>query len=159
GIALLVVGALAWVMPFNSGLLEFSQAEVQFLFPAPVSRRALLVHRMLRSQIGLLFGGAIMAVAVPSAAGYGRLRTGVAMWLLLSIGKVYFTGVSLTRARVAAASGRERLLASLPLAAILIAVVLVARSLVGVLLAGPIGNAEDLFVRIGTATSSGAAGL
>src|SRR5262244_1192852 len=27
GIALLVVGALAWVMPFNSGLLEFSQAE------------------------------------------------------------------------------------------------------------------------------------
>src|SRR4029077_106525 len=92
GVALLAVAAVAWILPFDSGLLDFSAAEVQFLFPAPVSRRALLIHRMLRSQIGLLFGGAVMAIAVPSVSGYGRLRAGIAMWLLLSIGKVYFTG-------------------------------------------------------------------
>ena len=36
----------------------------QFLFPAPVSRRSLLVHRMLRSQIGMLFGSIILGLMV-----------------------------------------------------------------------------------------------
>src|SRR5262249_29887454 len=79
GVALLAVSAAAWVLPFESGLLDFSPAEVQFLFPAPLTRRALLVHRMLRSQLGLLFGGVVMAIAVPSASGLGRLRAGIAM--------------------------------------------------------------------------------
>ena len=62
--ALLVVAALSWLLPFDSGLLEFSEAETQFLFPAPVSRRQLLVHRLLRSQIGLLFGALIIGVTI-----------------------------------------------------------------------------------------------
>src|SRR5438067_1693551 len=97
GLALLAVAALAWILPFESGLLAFSEAETQFLFPAPVTRRALLLYRMIRSQIGLLFGGAILGIAMPSASGYARLRAAVAMWLLLSAGKVYFAGVSLPR--------------------------------------------------------------
>src|SRR5712691_2153533 len=56
GIALLAITAAGWLFPLDSGLLDFSESEVQFLFPAPVSRRALLVHRLLRSQLGLLFG-------------------------------------------------------------------------------------------------------
>src|SRR5258705_6811718 len=100
GLALLALTAVSWILPFDSGLLDFSQAEVQFLFPAPVSRRSLLLHRMMRSQIGILFGSAIVAVAAPSFSGYGRLRMAVAMWLILSAGKVYSTGVSLARARL-----------------------------------------------------------
>src|SRR5437660_7420237 len=42
GLALLAVTALIWIVPGTSGLLEFSEAEVQFLFPAPVARRQLL---------------------------------------------------------------------------------------------------------------------
>src|SRR5262245_16634333 len=52
---LLLLAALAWLSPGGSRLFEFSEPEVQLLFPAPVSRRQLLVHRLLRSQIGLLF--------------------------------------------------------------------------------------------------------
>src|SRR5262249_7731726 len=89
GVRLLAFSAVGWGLPFESSLLDFSPAEVQFLFPAPVTRRALLIHRMLRSQLGLLFGGAVMAIAVPSASGLGRLRAGIAIWLLLSIGKIY----------------------------------------------------------------------
>jgi len=48
GIGLLLIAALGWVAPFESGLLEFSEAERQFLFPAPMTRRQLLVHRLLR---------------------------------------------------------------------------------------------------------------
>jgi len=76
-----------------------AEAEVQFLFPAPVSRRALLLHRLLRSQIGILFGVVVFGLTVPSLSGFERLGLGVAMWLLFLTGKVYFTGVSLTRAR------------------------------------------------------------
>src|SRR4051812_25712612 len=129
GIGLLAISAVAWVLPFDSGLLDFSTAEVQFLFPAPVSRRALLVHRMLRSQIGLLFGGAIMAVAVPSVSGYARLRAGIGMWLLLSIGKVYFTGVSLARTRLASSEHRARWAAWLPLVVLAAAIAVVARAI------------------------------
>ena len=52
--------ALSWVLPGSSGLLTFSEAEIQFLFPAPVPRRQLLIHRMLRSQLGLLFGSFVV---------------------------------------------------------------------------------------------------
>jgi hypothetical protein len=66
GLALLAATAVGWLLPFDSGLLDFSQAEVQFLFPAPVSRRSLLVHRMMRSQIGILLGSIIPALMVQS---------------------------------------------------------------------------------------------
>ena len=50
GLILMALAAGAWLFPLDSGLLEFSEAEMQFLFPAPVSRRQLLIHRLLRSQ-------------------------------------------------------------------------------------------------------------
>jgi putative ABC exporter len=155
GVGLLVVSALAWLLPFDSGLLDFSPAEVQFLFPAPVSRRALLIHRMLRSQVGLLFGGVIMALAVPSASGFGRVRAGLAMWLLLSIGKVYFTGVSLARTRLATPDRHAQRAAWLPLAAIGVAVVVISRALFGVVTSAPIVGVQDVLLRFGAAMSSG----
>ena len=111
GMALLSWRRSAGSLPFDSGLLDFSEAETQFLFPAPVSRRQLLMHRMLRSQLGLLFGAVVLGVAVPSVSGVRPAVAGSAMWLLLVTGKVYYTGVSLARARIGAASARERRLA------------------------------------------------
>ena len=102
GLILMAIATGAWLFPLDSGLLEFSDAELQFLFPAPVSRRQLLIHRMLRSQIGMLFGALIIALASPSAFGFSRLRISVGAWILLVTGKIYFTGVTLARARLAA---------------------------------------------------------
>jgi hypothetical protein len=98
GMALLLNMALAWLFPGNSGLLEFSAAETQFLFPAPVSRRALLVHRLMRSQLGLLFAAVIPAIAFPSGSTLGRARFAVGMWVLLVTMRVHFTGITLARA-------------------------------------------------------------
>jgi len=137
GISLLVVTVVSWLAPFDSGLLDFSDAEVEFLFPAPVSRRQLLIHRMLRSQIGLLFGAIILGIAVPSAYGFGRLRMGVAMWFLLVTGKVYFTGVSLARARLRSASARTRRVAWLPVAVLTAAIAIVASAIARAFLAAP----------------------
>jgi len=157
GLALLAIAALAWVLPFESGLLAFSEPEIQFLFPAPVTRRALLLHRMIRSQIGLLFGGAILGIALPSTSGYARLRTAVAMWLLLSTGKVYFTGVSLVRTKLVSRDARSRRAAWLPAGAIFAVTAIVAASLWRAFFPGPIASISDALDRIAAATSTGAA--
>ena len=59
GFVLLMAAAVSWLIPGGGGLLELTRAEIQFLFPAPVSRRRLVAYRMLRSQLGdsAFFGG------------------------------------------------------------------------------------------------------
>ena len=149
GIALLLLTVASWLAPFDSGLLDFSEAEMQFLFPAPVSRRQLLIHRMLRSQIGLLFSAVILGIVVPSASGFGRLRIGVAMWFLLVTSKVYFTGVSLARARLRSASARSRRVAWLPVAVLSAAIALVAAAMMRAYLAAPPSSIRGAFRLVG----------
>ena len=126
GLVLMAVTALGWLVPFDSGLLAFSNPEIQFLFPAPVSRRSLLVYRMMRSQVGMLFGSVVVAIASPAATGYTRLRVVIGMWLLMCTWKVYFTGISLARARLRAHDARLRRIAWLPLGVLVAALTIVA---------------------------------
>jgi len=155
GLALLIATAVGWLLPFDSGLLDFSQAEVQFLFPAPVSRRSLLVHRMMRSQIGILLGSIIPALMVQSFSGYARLRISIATWLLLSTAKIYATGVSLARTRLTSTDTRARRVAWLPLTVLGSACAIVAIALWQSFRAAPPGGAQDAIVRIGTVVSHG----
>jgi hypothetical protein len=158
-VGLLAVTAAGWLVPFDSGLLDFSQAEIQFLFPAPVSRRQLLLHRMMRSQLGLLFGGVIFGIALPSASGYMRVRFSIAMWLLLCIGKVYFTGISLARARLRSRDAHARRVAWLPLAALAVALGIVGTTVSRAWMAQPGGGLQAVFAQIAAAATSGMAGV
>ena len=157
GVALLAVAAAAWVTPVDSGLLEFSDPELQFLFPAPVSRRQLLIHRMLRSQLGILFGALVIGAVSPSTLGVSRLRLSIGAWLLMVTGKIYFTGVTLARARLGAAGARTRRVAWLPLGVLLLALAVVAGAIAGEWQkAPPTGPMEGLLL-IGRASQSPAA--
>src|SRR5205814_6886120 len=102
-LALMALAAVAWIFPGGSNLLQFSPAETDLLMPAPVTRRQLLLHRMIRSQIGLLFASIMPAIVVPSASALSRVRFAMAIWLVLVTAKIYFTGVTLTRTRLASA--------------------------------------------------------
>src|SRR5438445_4472726 len=145
GMALLIGMALAWLFPGDSGLLEFTAAETQFLFPAPVTRRALLVHRLMRSQLGLLFAAMIPALLFPSGSVASRARFAVSMWLVLLTMKVHFTGITLARAslRLRGAGAARRQWKAL--AAMLGAVVIVAGAAARALLARPPTGVADLF--------------
>ena len=114
-LGLLVLAALGWLLPFQSGLLDFTEAETQFLFPAPLLRRQLLMHRLMRSQLGLLFAAIVPAIAFPSSSVAGRVRFALSTWVLLVTAKVYFSGVTLARARLASPSARARRIAWLPI--------------------------------------------
>ena len=51
GVGLLI----CWILPEGRPGLGFSEAEVAFLFPAPVTRRGLIHYRLIGVQLGLLF--------------------------------------------------------------------------------------------------------
>src|SRR5262245_53941042 len=97
GLALLVAAAVSWLMPFGSGLLEFTPAETEFLFTAPVARRHLLFYRLMRSQWAVFFGALVMSLAYPIATIPARVRGLLAVWLILMTAHVFFTGVTLSR--------------------------------------------------------------
>jgi len=155
GLALLVLAALAWVFPAKSSLLEFTEPEMQFLFPAPVSRRALLVYRILRSQIGLLFAAAVSALFVPSANIAARLRFAASMWVLFVTIRLYFAGVTLARARLAGSTGAARRLAWAPLAVIVAALGIVGTALVRVFMTHRMDGINDVLAGLGTALGAG----
>jgi ABC-2 type transport system permease protein len=107
--------AVTWALPFRGALLDFSRSEIQFLFPAPVTRRQLLLHRIVRAQFGLLFAAIVPAVLFPRGSGASRLRFAVAMWILLSAIRLFVTGVSLSRPWLRRGTGVTRALAWAPL--------------------------------------------
>jgi ABC-2 type transport system permease protein len=154
GIVLLVGTVLGWVMPFDSGLLDFSEAEVQFLFPAPIARRQLLVHRMLRSQLGMLFGSVVVAVLSP-LGGTRRIQVALGMWLVMAATKVYFTGISLSRAKLLARSARARRVAWLPLALLVAALGIVGAAFARAWSANPAANMQEWLVLVGRISMTG----
>jgi ABC-2 type transport system permease protein len=90
----LVMMITAWALPGDSGGLEFTDAEIAFLFPAPLRRRDLLLYKILRAQPQLIFSVLIMTI-IGMRRGYF-----VGTWIAFSAMAIYFTLVSLGRARL-----------------------------------------------------------
>jgi ABC-2 type transport system permease protein len=95
-IALVAFAALllAWALPGQSGGIELSEAEIAFLFPAPLSRRQLLLYKLVRMQPQILISATIMSLL--------GLRRGlfVGVWLMMTTLSLYFLTVALARARL-----------------------------------------------------------
>jgi ABC-2 type transport system permease protein len=159
GLALLALAALAWVFPGGSGLLQFSPAETDLLMPAPVTRRQLLLHRMIRSQIGLLFASFLPVIWFPSASAPARARIAVALWVVFVTAKIYFTGVTLTRARLMSEGRRAEWGAWAPAALIAGAAALVVFSIAHTLNPDAINGPEDLLRQVGGVMTGGAVGV
>jgi len=88
-----------WLFGGSRGALAFSPAEVQFLFPAPVSRRALIHFKLLRAQSFILVNTLLWV----GLLGRGRteLNSGLralALWVLFSTLHLHRLGASLVRA-------------------------------------------------------------
>ncbi|MEO8258306.1 MAG: putative ABC exporter domain-containing protein [Acidobacteriota bacterium] len=162
GVALLASSAAAWVLPMRSTLFDLSEAEIHLLLPAPVTRRALLIHRLLRSQFKSLFGAFILAfvtspgLAAPGGGSIGaRLLRVFAYWIVFVTFRLYFAGVTRVRARLLSTSGRARWTAWAPLAAVAAAIAIVGLAVVRSLLETPLESLPDLLPRLAAATGSG----
>lgn len=159
GLAILTMAILSLAMPFSSGLLEFTKAETEFLFPAPLSRRQLLFYRLFRSQWAVVFSALIIAITYPVASMAARGRGFAGVWLLLMICHLFFTGVTLTRRRPAVQTLRTRLVAWLPRVIIGVAVVTVAAEAWRATRGDEIQSAAALIDLLATTAASGASRL
>lgn len=88
----------AWIFPQDRAALIFSEAEISFLFPAPVSRRALIHYKLLKSQVAILFTVLLLTLLT------GRLFTSsqawmrvLGWWVILSTLGLHFLGASFVR--------------------------------------------------------------
>jgi ABC-2 type transport system permease protein len=159
GAALLAMATLAWIFPTDSGVLDFSEAEIAFLFPAPVTRRQLLIHRLLRSQVPLLFGTVVSAIFVPLTAIAARVRFVVGLFTVFVAVRVYVTGVTLARGRLMAGRASARRVAWAPIAVALAASATVGVAIVRAFAAAPPGTLTGFLATLGRAVSTGPAAI
>jgi hypothetical protein len=160
GVFLLGIAAAAWLLPSSGGVVAFSEAEEQFLFPAPVSRRQLLVHRLLRSQIGLLFAALVPAFFFGYWNGLivERLLRWIAIWVVFVTARSYFTGVALARGRLLA-RGTVPPVPWMPLTVVFGAVLVVGATIARGFLSSPIVDLGDAVSRLRHAVQDGPASL
>jgi ABC-2 type transport system permease protein len=95
-LALFVIVLLAWVIPHERAALTFTEAEVAFLFPAPITRRNLIHYKLIRSQLRIFFSVVILTLFSRRFGG-NPLIHGLGWWLILSTLNLHFLGSSFTR--------------------------------------------------------------
>src|SRR5437773_6199596 len=95
---LFVIILLGWLLPRERAALAFSEAEIAFLFPAPVSRRGLIHYKLLRSQFAILFTTLFLTLVSGRFTGGGHTWIRVAgWWLVLSMINLHGIGSSFAR--------------------------------------------------------------
>jgi ABC-2 type transport system permease protein len=90
---LLIIVLLAWVIPHQRASLTFTEAEVAFLFPAPISRRTLIHFKLLRSQTAILFTVLLLTLVTNRFGGHAWIRA-AGWWLILSTLNLHLLGSS-----------------------------------------------------------------
>ena len=96
GLVLLVIVLLMWIIPHERAALMFTEAEVAFLFPAPVGRRTLLHFKLLKSQGAILFSALFMTLIGRWSGGNSLIRA-AGWWGLLSLVNLHLLGSSFAR--------------------------------------------------------------
>jgi ABC-2 type transport system permease protein len=91
---LFVIVLLAWILPHSRSALAFTEAEVAFLFPAPMTRRTLIHFKLLKSQFSILFSSVLMTIIGRGFGGGNFLIRAVGWWALLSMFNLHLLGSS-----------------------------------------------------------------
>jgi putative ABC exporter len=99
GLLLFVVIALSWILPSGRAALKFSEAEIAFLFPAPITRRRLIHFKLLRSQFAILISTFFLSLIFGRAnyLGGNALTHAAGWWVVLSTLSLHFTAASFAR--------------------------------------------------------------
>jgi hypothetical protein len=93
-VILFFVALFAWIVPGSRAALAFSEAEVAFLFPAPIGRKTLLNFKLLKSQT-LIFFSAIFMTLIGRSWGVANpvIRT-LGFWIVFAALNLHSIGSS-----------------------------------------------------------------
>jgi ABC-2 type transport system permease protein len=92
--ALMAVMILAWVLPHSRAALAFTEAEIAFLFPAPMSRRRLIDFKLLKSQTAILVSSLFMTLIGRRWGGGHLLIRALGWWAGMSVFNLHLLGSS-----------------------------------------------------------------
>ncbi len=103
-LCLLALGriAFAWIAPADKPGLRFTEAEIAFLFPAPITRKALIHFRLLSAQFAILFTSVLIALFFNRSGylgGHRAIRV-VGWWVILSTFDLHLSGTNLALSRL-----------------------------------------------------------
>ena len=100
---LLAFLALMWIVPTQRAALGFTEAEIAFLFPAPITRRALIFFQLLSSQFRSLLGALVLTLFSNrwTVLGGNALTHAVGWWFIFSALNLHFSGANFTLTRLA----------------------------------------------------------
>jgi hypothetical protein len=135
GVLLLLIGA--WVFSGERTALAFSAAELQFLFPAPLTRRGLVLYKLSRTQLVILFNAIIWVFVLRRSGSVlaAPLRF-IGTWILFTNLSLHRLGAALVRTSLVE-HGRAGLRRNLPAivlgAAGIVAIALILRDAVPVI--------------------------
>ena len=103
GVLVLVWVLVSWLLPDGRDALRFSEAEVAFLFPAPVSRMGLVNFALLRAQLAIFASAFLLSLLFGRGRGLpgNPLQHATALWLLFANLRLHGLGASFTLARYA----------------------------------------------------------
>jgi hypothetical protein len=101
-LALLVAMLATWLLPGERSALAFSEAEVAFLFPAPMTRSQLVRYKLLRSQLAILVSSVLLTVVLRRGGAFGGSAWlhAIGWWIVLSTVRMHFIGASFARDRL-----------------------------------------------------------
>lgn len=96
GVLLLLIGG--WVFSSDRMALAFSGAELQFLFPAPLTRRGLVLYKLSRTQLVILFNAIIWVFVLRRSGSVlaAPLRF-IGTWILFTNLSLHRLGAALVR--------------------------------------------------------------
>lgn len=102
-LALLTFMTLMWIVPAQRAALGFSEPEIAFLFPAPITRRALVHFRLVSAQLRSLAGAIVMMLFSNrwSIIGGNALTHAIGWWFIFSALNLHFSGANFTLTRLA----------------------------------------------------------
>ena len=123
--------ALPWIFPSKQrAALAVTQAEVQFLFTAPLSRRRLIRYKLLRSMVGAVISSAFLTIVMRPDSVIQALARFIGTTLIIALINLHFTGISLHRLPASTESRTRTLMRRwLPCGIVLALIAVVARDL------------------------------
>jgi len=113
---LLLTSARWWLATPDRTALAFTPAEVHLLFPAPVTRRALVQSKLLRGQLAILLNVVVWVVLLRGGGGsLDGWQRGIALWILFSTFTLHRLAAALVRLNLTQQRGAARGRAAMPL--------------------------------------------
>ena len=123
--------ASGWVLGSDRPALVFSEAEVQLLFPAPLTRAALVRYKVAQAQVVVLFSVIIWVVLLRrGGTGLPFWMRAISLWIILSTLYLHCVGALLVRTSAVAHGTRGLRNNAIPIAVVTAAIAAVGWTIV-----------------------------